>query len=37
MLARDKDVAYVTLRDLAAAVKKLASPRDGRYYLPPAK
>ncbi|MEA4858751.1 polysaccharide deacetylase family protein [Solidesulfovibrio sp.] len=37
MLAKDKDVAYVTLRDLAATVKKLATPRDGRYYLPQAK
>ncbi|HCR13471.1 chitin deacetylase [Solidesulfovibrio sp.] len=33
MLAKDKEVAYVTLHGLEEAVKKLAVPRDGKYYL----
>lgn len=37
LLARDKDVAYVTLRDLAAYVTSTAQLRDGRYFLPQGK
>ena len=37
MLAKDKEVAYVTLHGLEEAVKKLAVPRDGKYYLPQGK
>lgn len=37
MLAKDKDVAYVTLHGLEEAVKKLAVPRDGKYALPQGK
>lgn len=33
LLAKDKQVAYVSLHDLAAAVTKLGTLRDGRYYL----
>lgn len=34
MLAQDKEVAFVTLRGLTAAVKARATLRDGLYYLP---
>lgn len=34
LLAKDKDVAYVTLHDLGTFVRKTAQLRDGRYYLP---
>lgn len=37
MLAKDKEVAYVTLHGLEEAVKKLAVQRDGKYYLPQGK
>lgn len=37
MLAKDKDVAFVTLRGLTAAVKQRAVLRDGRYFLAPGK
>ncbi|MHC1790475.1 polysaccharide deacetylase family protein [Solidesulfovibrio sp.] len=36
LLARDKDVAYVTLAALGDFVRKTAQLRDGRYYLPQA-
>ena len=34
LLAKDKDVAYVTLNDLSTFVRKTAQLRDGKYYLP---
>jgi hypothetical protein len=37
LLAKDKEVAYVTLGGLADYVTKTAQPRDGRYYLPQGK
>lgn len=37
LLAKDKDVAYVTLGGLADYVTKTAQLRDGRYYLPQKK
>jgi peptidoglycan/xylan/chitin deacetylase (PgdA/CDA1 family) len=36
LLAKDKDVAYVTLGSLGAFVRKTAQLRDGKYYLPQA-
>lgn len=37
LLAKDKEIAYVTLHDLAAYVTKTAQLRDGKYYLPQGK
>lgn len=37
LLSKDKDVAYVTLRELAAYVRHTAQLRGGKYYLPAAK
>uniref|UniRef100_I2PYX0 Putative xylanase/chitin deacetylase n=1 Tax=Desulfovibrio sp. U5L TaxID=596152 RepID=I2PYX0_9BACT len=37
LLARDKDVAYVTLHGLAAYVTSTARLKDGRYFLPQGK
>jgi len=34
LLAKDKDVAYVTLHALSDFVRKTAQLRDGKYYLP---
>lgn len=36
LLAKDKEVAYLTLRDMGAFVRKTAQLRDGRYFLPQA-
>lgn len=37
LLAKDKEIAYVTLHDLATYVTKTAQLRDGKYYLPQGK
>ncbi|MFP5260143.1 MAG: polysaccharide deacetylase family protein [Acidobacteriota bacterium] len=37
LLAQDKEIAYVTLHDLSAFVRKTAQLRDGVYYLPEPK
>ena len=37
LLAKDKDVAYVTLGELGDFVRKTAVARDGKYYLSQAK
>jgi hypothetical protein len=37
LLARDKEVAYVTLHGLGEAVRKIGTLRDGKYYLPQGK
>ena len=36
LLAKDKDIAYVTLGSLGEFVRKTAQLRDGKYYLPQA-